>query len=123
MLQKPYKIDVFLVGGGGGSGQDYTDGYSGAGGGYTQTYKRHPPEHNGTYLSELVATIQMGQQVPFQMEGEIIRHPEGIDQDNTGQTADPVEVEPVNILFTPVMVDQMDQKVRTLEKLVLRQGL
>ncbi len=84
---------------------------------------RHPPEHNGTYLSELVATIQMGQQVPFQMEGEIIRHPEGIDQDNTGQTADPVEVEPVNILFTPVMVDQMDQKVRTLEKLVLRQGL
>lgn len=35
-------IDVFLVGGGGGSGQDYTDGYSGAGGGYTKTHKSIP---------------------------------------------------------------------------------
>lgn len=46
-------IDVFLVGGGGGSGQDYTDGYSGAGGGYTQTYKSIPTSP-GTQWNVLV---------------------------------------------------------------------
>lgn len=44
-------LDVFLVGGGGGSGKSYSDGYSGAGGAIRKHIEiyRHLLEHNGLY--------------------------------------------------------------------------
>lgn len=65
-------------------------------------------------------TIRTEEPVPFPMPEQILRLKGGTNPDNMGRAVDPVEVEPVSILYMPVMADQTARKVKMLEKLVQR---